>query len=805
MNLPVIKKGLFALILTNSLFLHAQIIISQPGSTGAYYQDFNSLPDSGSDLNWINNSTLPGWYSNKTTYSCNSGSSGNGDLYSFGNSSDRALGSIGSVNLTLVQYGVRIRNSTGGAVDRLYIQFTGEQWRHGNNNAAIQDIVFHYSQADSFNSIISTGSPIEPLRFWSPQYGGTGSALNGNADSNRMIIAGIIQVTVPDGEEIFLQWEDIDHSGFDHGLAIDDVVISLHNSPSEFPAVSTLGKLYTGADMILPGNLEIDSLLVLSYPNRLRLGSHILSISGGLQGQGFLSSNGESSLSFSGSGTRDTIFMDQSIPGTSNKLMDLSVNVDSSGITLGNALQINGVLTAYSGKITTNEYLRLVASSSTSYGQISGLGNGWIEGPVFMQMIIPGNNAGWRGFSVPFDTIGFGQLATQTGIYLQNQTNPPFDRNVYIWTESSKSWNAVSSNQNMYGKAYNIYFFDPDNTVIELGGTYSNNDVSVGTLSFTSGASNEEGWHLIGNPYPSSLDWNSLSQPGGVAGIYAIWSVSSGSYLSWNGLTGNAGRYIPPMQSFWVKVNSQVNDYSLQNSARATVNNNFFAKNSSLSNHVILYSSSAQNQYQDRIDLYSTDSSEPESSFPKLMGLPETPNMWLVSNSGSFSILADKEIHLLNQSIALGFRCKNSGVYRFKPELNNIHPDYRVFLEDRKTGTLFSLSEGEYPFEYSSEEPDTGRFFICYRRASTRPTSVVPSMENHNPGYAYSVPGKLIFVYPSEHSQAIPVTLLDNSGKVLGQFLLEGKQIELPVNNPGVYFVRLAVGTSIQSYTFIHY
>ena len=37
---------------------------------------------------------------------------------------------------------------------------------------------------------------------------------------------------VPDGHFLMVRWSDIDHSGSDHGLAIDDVAITFVPEPS---------------------------------------------------------------------------------------------------------------------------------------------------------------------------------------------------------------------------------------------------------------------------------------------------------------------------------------------------------------------------------------------------------------------------------------------------------------------------------------------------------------------------------------------------------------------------------------------
>ena len=64
-------------------------------------ENFDTLASTGTGIAWTDNSTIPGWYSTRTTYNSGTGSSNAGALYSFGVAgtnavTDRALGSVAS-------------------------------------------------------------------------------------------------------------------------------------------------------------------------------------------------------------------------------------------------------------------------------------------------------------------------------------------------------------------------------------------------------------------------------------------------------------------------------------------------------------------------------------------------------------------------------------------------------------------------------------------------------------------------------------------------------------------------------------
>ncbi|MFN4865996.1 MAG: Calx-beta domain-containing protein [Cyanobium sp.] len=203
----------------------------------AYSQNFNSLINS-DNTTWTNGSTLSGWYTSRsgsgTTIVANDGSSNSGNLYSYGSrsSTDRALGSVGSGNAAAGSFlwGARFFNDTGSTISTLYINYAGEQWRN-SAAAAAQTVDFQY-QLGATSLTSGTWTDFNPLDFTSPVTGGSAAALNGNLSANRTLLSGSLSgLSLAPGQEIWLRWSDPDHSGSDHGLAIDDVQVSINPLP----------------------------------------------------------------------------------------------------------------------------------------------------------------------------------------------------------------------------------------------------------------------------------------------------------------------------------------------------------------------------------------------------------------------------------------------------------------------------------------------------------------------------------------------------------------------------------------------
>ena len=197
-------------------------------------QDFNSLLNTGIGNIWTDNSTLSGWYSNKTSYNAGTGSVNTGSVYSFGSagSTERCLGSAASSSTGTIYYGVKITNSMAETATSVSISFTGEQWRNGGNVTA-QKLEFDY-QKNASSITLGTWTDFDALDFTGPIATATAGALDGNLPANKTALSSTITISILPGETIWLRWEDVDNSGNDHGFGVDDLSVTLNGVTSYY-------------------------------------------------------------------------------------------------------------------------------------------------------------------------------------------------------------------------------------------------------------------------------------------------------------------------------------------------------------------------------------------------------------------------------------------------------------------------------------------------------------------------------------------------------------------------------------------
>ncbi len=232
---------LFTLTALLAAVLHAQVNYTG----GVYSQNFDTLPGTPNNtLNttWTDNTTLAGWYANKTTFSVTDGTIGisgaasfdststtvnNVGLFSFGSSSstDRALGSRATTSFAgnnPVLYGVKLVNNTGNTLTNFTVIYTGEQWF--KSSAAIQHSLNLAYQLGATS--ISTGAwtTMTAGTLLAPVFTSGASTLNGNLAANRALkVATLSGVSWAAGQSLWIRFSDANETAFEQGLAVDDL------------------------------------------------------------------------------------------------------------------------------------------------------------------------------------------------------------------------------------------------------------------------------------------------------------------------------------------------------------------------------------------------------------------------------------------------------------------------------------------------------------------------------------------------------------------------------------------------------
>lgn len=353
----------------------------------------------------------------------------------------------------------------------------------------------------------------------------------------------------------------------------------------------------------------------------------------------------------------------------------------------------------------------------------------------------------------------------------------------------------------------------------DLGGTYTftGGSLNTGTITLsptrTGTTAGQRGFNLVGNPYPSYLDWDAAytDENNPATNLRdAIWyrTFASGmvfhTYADGDGVPATTTGKIPPMQGYWIKVkndgsNGSITFNNIHRSHAGETANPLKAKAVSNKQRLRLVLSNGTNTDEtlivgksyasDNIDAYDIEKmSNDNVDIPEIFSLVN--NEELVINSIS-QLSAGKEI-------VLGLRPGIAGNFSISAtQFENIPSDVRVYLSDNFTtpATETELSEG-VNYNFTSESNATNnRFSILFRSAGS-----ITDCENVNAGKIYTVcnNNRLTIISNQNLKDNASVDIYNQAGqKVATQKIVESTTTINQNLTPGIYFITMYNGQEI--------
>ncbi len=279
------------------------------------------------------------------------------------------------------------------------------------------------------------------------------------------------------------------------------------------------------------------------------------------------------------------------------------------------------------------------------------------------------------------------------GFYLQN------------WDESAGLWSDITSLTETLTptKGYGVYIQSagkPPGETFTFSGTPNTGNQSLAiTYTEVSGKEND-GTNLLGNPYPSYLDWDLVS---GYGSKYT-WNGTAYDAYTQTGSYGTGSQYVAPMEGFFVVVNS-AGTFSLTDAMRTQQPPPDKKEgNKNLSNGLVLAASNGS--YEDVLWIVFEEEAAAgfelaRDAWKIQSGTEGLSQLWSVSTDGKLAV----DVRPEQESIQLGFTNDQEGIYSIG--IKEIADISTAILEDTKENIFHDLTQSDYSFNWSLNDDET--------------------------------------------------------------------------------------------------
>ncbi|MBM3436017.1 MAG: T9SS type A sorting domain-containing protein, partial [Bacteroidetes bacterium] len=475
-------------------------------------------------------------------------------------------------------------------------------------------------------------------------------------------------------------------------------------------------------------------------------------------------------------------------PGISNEIFYNLTIANSSATTSTNGdIMIENDVVVKPGSWFTNSSGNTVAvtgdliieASAGSMGSFIDEGSATVSGASIVEQYITSER--WHLVSAP---VSGATINTYFDIYLKE------------YNESTNNWTSLvepTTIAMITGQGYAAWADDiyTGSAIVEfIGGELNHEDCTINPLDYTP-SSPKAGFNLIGNPYPSAIDWNadwSTSNLSGWAEIY-----DNGVYRGWHptlgGYNGKTDGIIPSTQGFWVR--------ALNGSASITIplaerihDSQTFYKNAPENDFPVIRLEVNTGDFTDEtVILFHPEGTQEFDGYydlEKLYNSVELPQLYSLDNEFLYAYNV-MSANYDEKTIPVGFENLNPGVYHIRVSaLKNFTAGYYIYLEDILQQQWTELEEGLVIAFSHSPINQPHRFNIRITKSG------LGANESADSGIQiYSFEDFIFINVPAEIDDA-DITVYDVMGRVVvSQSIQDEQEAAIRINNKGSYIVKV--------------
>ena len=384
-----------------------------------------------------------------------------------------------------------------------------------------------------------------------------------------------------------------------------------------------------------------------------------------------------------------------------------------------------------------------------------------------------------------------------------SSTNP-----LYSYDEVAGTWPQITDNASALTSMKGYFVNLPTSTVVNFTGTLNDGNKSA-ALTNTAGLFG--GYNLVGNPYPSYLDWQAVSvaNPDVLPTVwYRTRTLGNAYTFDTYNATGNIStsngptkvtKLIPPMQAFWVSATVPTT-LNLTNAMRFHSDASANRLKSADANRSMLRMKLSNGVYSDEALVYTDanatngfDRYDSPKMFTDNTAIPE-----LYTMAGNEKLVING-LNTIQQDGEIPLYIKTSTAGSFVLQLSEVQLDnasLRVILKDKFMNTEQDLSDGAmYTFQSGAVTAD--RFSLLFKSATGLNTAV-----SANSMALFCNAEHQIELNCSEKVAAhASLTIYNTLGQCMGSQKLDGNRtvVSVPLN-AGVYMISVNNGGTVRTF-----
>lgn len=522
----------------------------------------------------------------------------------------------------------------------------------------------------------------------------------------------------------------------------------------------------------LIGNVAING--AATNNGNILIGGNTLAINGSISGSGIYTGGATSNISVGGTGANLTF------PNVVNGLNNLTITRPNGiSISSANSLTVAGTLTNSAGNAGL-----VIKSDVTGTGSLIH-SNAGVPATI-ERYVVAANWAtasdGWHLLSSP--------VASQSieGDWIPEGANNDYDFYTLDETQLTDNWlnqKVGENNINTFetGKGYLVAYEQTGTKAFT--GNVNVADVTLSGLTNTVGSA-FPGWHLVGNPFASAIDYNLGTWTNtNIDEEIQVWSSLAGSYKT----ATEVGGIVPSMNGFMVHTSGS-GVLTIPANARTHNAANWYKSDEEF---ILLKAHDLETNMSQssivRFNAMATEAYDADFDSYYLRGF--APAFYSVSGGDLYAL---NTLESMSNSLVIPFGFNKNVSNEFSIELAKSLTGTVVYLTDKKTNTVTNLTETPVYNFTSTEGDDAMRFTLSFGTLGINNPEATDGVQ------VYAYDGVLYLETPSKEAASVKVYNLT------GQLVMQGRTggnalstFNASALSSGVYVVNVVLNQGVVS------